>query len=66
MGLMLDKVSEGLKMPALMLVFAAGFIIGAVDLLIHRTIPEPPMVVPPRRRFWHEALGPLRDADFVR
>jgi hypothetical protein len=64
MGLMLDKVSEDTKMPALMLVFAAGFLIGAVDLLIHRTIPEPPMVVPPRRRFWQEALAPLRDERF--
>jgi MFS family permease len=64
MGLMLDRVGEEMKMPALMLVFAAGFVIGAVDLLIHRTIPEPPMVVPPRRRFWREALEPLRDRGF--
>jgi MFS family permease len=64
MGLMLDRVSEGMKMPALMAVFSAGFLIGAVDLLIHRTIPEPPMVVPPRRRFWREAAEPLRDSRF--
>jgi len=64
LGLMLDNVAADAKLPALMVVFAFGFAVGVLDLVIHRTIPEPPMVVPPRRRFWREVAVPLLDRSF--
>jgi MFS family permease len=63
-GFLLDNAGEQMKMPALMALFGFGFIVGVMDLLIHRTIPEPPMVVPPRHSFWREVAVPLADRGF--
>ncbi len=64
LGLLIDRVPEATRPATLMGVFGVGFAVGLVDLLIHRTIPEPPMEAPPPRRLWHEMVAPLRDAHF--
>jgi len=63
-GIALDLTREELKMPMLMVVFAFGFLVGAVDLLIHRTIPEPPMTETSTGSFWKQVAVPLRDKGF--
>jgi len=63
-GYGIDKVPEGMKIPALMLVFAFAFTVGILDLVIHKTIPEPRMAPPPRRHFWSEVKAPLMDVRF--
>jgi len=62
-GIVLDHTREGYKLPMLVVAFAFAFLIGALDLLIHRTIPEPPMVVP-SGNFWRQVAVPLRDKAF--
>jgi MFS family permease len=63
-GYGIDRVGPQWKMTALMALFGFAFAVGVLDLVIHRTIPEPPMPLPPRRRFWHEVIVPLRDPRF--
>ena len=63
-GFALDRMPEEVKIPVLMVVFALGFTLGIADLVIHRTIPEPQMALPPRRRFWREVAAPLKDTRF--
>lgn len=64
LGYAVDRLGEGLAMPALMGVFAFGLALGILDLVIHRTIPEPRMAMPARKEFWQEVRGPLRDGGF--
>lgn len=42
-GYMVDHYGQDSLLPALMAVFAIGFLFGLSDLIIHRTIPEPPL-----------------------
>lgn len=63
-GYAMDRASGDWAMTGLMVVFGFGLILGMLDLFIHRTIPEPPMAMPPRRRFWHEVKMPLLDPNF--
>ena len=64
LGFMLDHVPEGSTKLVLLLVFAFALAVGVLDLVIHRTIPVPPMELAPRRHFWHEVAVPLRDPRF--
>ena len=63
-GIALNVTREELRMPMLIVAFAFGFLVGAVDLLIHRTIPEPPMTETPTGSFWSQVAVPLRDRSF--
>jgi MFS family permease len=63
-GYAVDHVTEDLKLTAFMMVFGFGFTLGILDLIIHRTIPEPRMKMPPRRAFWHEMKAPFLDPGF--
>jgi len=64
MGYVLDRVPEGHAKLALLLMFAFATIVGVLDLLIHNTIPVPPMRMAPRQQFWHAMATPLRDRRF--
>jgi MFS family permease len=48
----------------LVAVFAFGFVIGILDLVIHRTIPEPPMAPVHPRPFREELAHVLKDRDY--
>ena len=63
-GYGIDKVSDEWRLPALMAIFAFAFAMGVLDLVIHRTIPEPPMSLPPARRFWKEVAAPFLDPQY--
>ncbi len=63
-GYGIDRVPEDWRLPALLVVFALAFGVGILDLFIHRTIPEPPMPLPPPRQFWHEIAAPFGDRRF--
>ncbi|MHC4481519.1 MAG: MFS transporter [Planctomycetota bacterium] len=63
-GFLLDRAAEDQKLATLVLIFGFGFLIGVLDLLIHRTIPEPLMDPPPRSRFWKEVAAPFRNRQF--
>jgi len=63
-GYAMDRASGDAAMTGLMAVFSFGLLLGMLDVFIHRTIPEPPMAMPPRRRFWHEVKLPLIDPNF--
>jgi len=62
-GILLDLTREELKLPMLVTAFALAFLVGTVDLFIHKTIPEPPMALPPGH-FWRQMAEPLRDKRF--
>jgi MFS family permease len=63
-GFAVDAAPDGDKTPALMAVFALGFVLGVADLVIHRTIPEPPMKPTGPPHFWRQVRAPLRDRRF--
>jgi MFS family permease len=63
-GLLVDRLGVEQQLPVLMCVFAFALVVGVVDLLIHRTIPEPAMRLPPGSPFRHEVTLPLRDHKF--
>lgn len=64
MTLVIDYLPESWRAQALLAVFAFAFVVGALDLFIHRTIPEPAMAMPPRSQFLHEIAAPFRDPRF--
>jgi len=55
---------RGLRMPAMLTVFALGLFLGYTDLFIHRTIPEPPAKAGNRRGLRAELATVLRDRLF--
>jgi len=63
-GYLMDRYGGNGSLTALMLVFAFGSVVGISDLFIHRTIPEPRMVRPPKKSFWQELAIPLKDRAF--
>jgi len=64
LALAVDSAPPDAKTTVLIVGFAFGFAVGILDLAIHRTIPEPPMALPPRRGFWHSVRVPLADRAF--
>lgn len=63
-GYLLDRIPEAHKLQAVTLVFVGATVIGLLDLLIHGTLPEPPMELAPRTRVLQAMLTPLRDPAF--
>jgi MFS family permease len=63
-GLLVDSAAEDWKLIAIMGVFAFGLVIGILDLLLHRTIPEPRMKRQRRGSFRQGLMQPLMDPNF--
>jgi MFS family permease len=63
-GFLIDRIPEAHKLQAVMWVFVGATVIGLVDLLIHGTLPEPPMELAPRTQVLQAMLTPLRDRAF--
>ncbi len=63
-GYVMDHFGAGSTPSVLMFVFALGFLVGLLDLFIHRTIPIPPTTRPRERSFWRSLAVPLQDEQF--
>jgi hypothetical protein len=63
-GLVMDLVPAGSKLETAALILAAASAVGFLDVLIHGTIPEPPVEARGDRTSLAEALTPLRDRRF--
>lgn len=63
-SLLIDRVPEAWKTPALVALFLVGTAVGIVDLLIHNTLPEPPLVPPKKQHYLRHLMAPLRDRGF--
>jgi len=63
-GFFLDRIPEAHKLQAVTWIFVGATVIGLVDLLIHGTLPEPPMQLAPRTHVVKAMLLPLRDRAF--
>lgn len=63
-GYLIDRIPEAHKLQAVMWVFAGATLVGLLDLLIHGTLPEPPMELAPRTHVVRAAMAPLRDRSF--
>jgi hypothetical protein len=63
-AILMDRASEQWKLQLTVIIFIAATVFGLLDLIIHGTIPEPPMARPPENSFVQEILLPLRDANF--
>ena len=70
-GLAMDLVPPDYKLPMSAAILVSASLVGFMDLLIHQTIPEPPIwtVTVERRKAWlrravHGMLRPIRDRGF--
>ncbi len=63
-GYLLDRIPETHKLVAVTWVFVGATAVGLLDLLIHGTLPEPPMELAPRNDVVEAVLAPLRDRSF--
>ena len=63
-GYLLDRIPEAHKIQAVTLIFVGATVVGLLDLLIHGTLPEPPMELGPRNHLFAAMLTPLRDPAF--
>jgi MFS family permease len=63
-AVLMDRTQERWKLELTVIVFIAATMLGLLDLIIHGTIPEPPMVKPPENSFLQEILLPIRDVNF--
>ncbi len=63
-GFAMDRLGGGSNLNLLMLLFGFGSVLGIVDLVIHRTIPDPPVKRSRKARFWREVARPLKDRRF--
>jgi hypothetical protein len=52
------------KLAVVLVAFTVAWILGVVDIVLHGSIPEPPMHVAPERRILHQVAQPLRDHRF--
>jgi len=62
-GFIMDLIPENGKLEATVLILVFASLLGFSDLLIHRTIPEPPFEAT-RKNPFQEILKPLRDTKF--
>lgn len=65
-GYFIDVAPEELKLNVLMAIFIIGILFGFMDIIIHRTIPEPFMAPVKRRPFLQELVAPLKNWGFRR
>lgn len=63
-SIMLDNVQEDGKIRVFALIFAIGLLLGIMDLIFHRYIPEPRVESHPPESLWKHILEPLRDRQF--
>jgi hypothetical protein len=63
-GLLMDLIPQSGKLETALLILVAASLIGFADLLIHGTIPEPPMGAGAKRGSFAGVLTPLRDHRF--
>ena len=63
-AILMDRAQERWKLELTVIVFIAATMFGLLDLIIHGTIPEPPMAKPPENSFLQEILLPIRDVNF--
>ncbi|MGD1002580.1 MAG: MFS transporter [Candidatus Brocadiia bacterium] len=63
-AVLMDRTQERWKLELTVIIFIAATIFGLLDLIIHGTIPEPPMAKPPENSFLEEILLPIRDINF--
>lgn len=63
-GFFMDWVSIDWKVNLAVGYFVLATVIGMLDAVIHGTIPEPTMQMPPRDHFLKHLLEPLRDRGF--
>ena len=63
-ALVVDRIPSAWELRAVLIIFIAATVIGLADLLIHGTIPEPPMHTQEKRNFIAEILTPIRDRRF--
>ncbi len=63
-GLLIDKVSADWKLEAAAAILSAAGLLGVLDILIHVTIPEPPVNRTPGSSAFSNVLKPLRDRRF--
>jgi MFS family permease len=60
----LDAVYDDFKVHILSIIFCVGFLLGMVDLFMHRLIPEPPAARSRDGSFIQHVLKPLRDREY--
>ena len=60
----LDLVGQAYKVHFLAIVFGVGFLLGMIDLFMHRIIPEPPPARKTDGAFWQQVLAPIRDREY--
>jgi MFS family permease len=63
-AILMDRTPEQWKLEVTQIIFLVATVFGLLDLIIHGTIPEPPMARPPENSFLQEILLPLRDINF--
>jgi hypothetical protein len=63
-GFLMDLIPQGGKLETATLILAAVSVFGYVDILIHGTIPEPPLKENVPRRALAGIFSPLRDKQF--
>lgn len=52
------------KLRMTIIIFCAATAVGVLDLIIHRTIPEPIMEIPKQNHFLHHFFEPIRDRHY--
>ncbi len=63
-GFLMDLIPPGGKLEAALIILIAVSVVGYVDILVHGTIPEPPLAPPARKASFAGILTPLRDRRF--
>ena len=63
-GLLMDLVPQGQKLEIGAVILAAASVLGFVDIIVHGTIPEPPLAGKPVGGSFGGILSPIRDRSF--
>jgi MFS family permease len=59
-----DFAASDSKIHMTVIIFCVATFIGVLDLIIHRTIPEPVMEIPKQNHFLHHFFEPIRDRNY--
>ena len=63
-GFFVDRMPQEYKLYAMVAIFVVATAVGMLDLIIHRTIPEPIPLMSERSHFLSRILKPIRDCNF--